>query len=133
MVKIDQSSVFAKMALFRTQPRLSQDESVIREDHMTTQYSWQESYLTALLETDWTKMLERIQAVESEIRERQRLFSENHGGTAAERQAMPTPSAVCGEMCRELVQKYIAQKVKISGTLDQTAETIHVERIEVDE
>jgi hypothetical protein len=61
---------------------------VIREGRMTTQHRWQESYMAAVLETGWTKILERIQAAESEIRERQRVFSENHGGTADERQAI---------------------------------------------
>jgi hypothetical protein len=34
---------------------------------------------------------------------------------------------------QELVQKFIAQKVKIKGTLDEKTDTIHVEKIEVDE
>ena len=55
---------------------------------MPTDYSWQESYMKAFLESDWTKMEEKIQAAESEIRERQRLFAEDHGGTAEERQAI---------------------------------------------
>ena len=33
-------------------------------------------------------MPERIQAAESEIRERQRVISEDHGGTAEEREAI---------------------------------------------
>ena len=55
---------------------------------MTTDYSWQESYMKAFLESDWTKMEEKIRTAESEIRERQRLFAEDHGGTAEERQAI---------------------------------------------
>lgn len=55
---------------------------------MTTDYVWRESYMTALLETDWTKMHERLQAAEVEMHERQRALSEDHGGTAAERQAI---------------------------------------------
>jgi hypothetical protein len=35
-----------------------------------TSYSWQESYQAALLETDWTKMQERVQTAESEIHQR---------------------------------------------------------------
>ena len=34
---------------------------------------------------------------------------------------------------QDLVQKFIAQKVKIQGTLDQKTDTIHVEKIEIDE
>ena len=55
---------------------------------MATEYSWQESYMRALLETDWTKMEQRIQAAESGIWERERLFAADHGGTAEERQAI---------------------------------------------
>jgi hypothetical protein len=55
---------------------------------MTTQFSWVESYMTALLETDWKKMRERVHAAEAEIRERQRVLSEDHGGWAEERQAI---------------------------------------------
>lgn len=51
-------------------------------------YSWQESYIAAVLETDWTKMHERIQAAESAIDERQRILSLDHGGTEEERQAI---------------------------------------------
>jgi hypothetical protein len=53
-----------------------------------TDYSWRESFMRALLEADWKKMEERIQAAQSEIQERQRLFAEDHGGTAEERQAI---------------------------------------------
>jgi len=55
---------------------------------MTCYYIWQESYMAALLETDWTKMHERLLAAEAEIRERKRVLSEDHGGTAQERQAI---------------------------------------------
>jgi hypothetical protein len=34
---------------------------------------------------------------------------------------------------QDLLQKFIAQKVKIQGTLDKKTDTIHVEKIEVDE
>jgi hypothetical protein len=44
--------------------------------------------VAALLETDWTKMSERLQAAEAELRERQGVLSEDHGGTAEERQAI---------------------------------------------
>jgi hypothetical protein len=47
--------------------------------------TWQEAYRTAILETDWTKMQERLQTAESEIGKRQRVFSMDHGGTPEER------------------------------------------------
>ena len=55
---------------------------------MTTEYSWQELYRAAVLETDWTKMQDRIRVVQSAIHERQRVLSEDHGGTLAERLAL---------------------------------------------
>jgi hypothetical protein len=51
-------------------------------------YSWHESFMTAVIETDWTRMQARVQAAESEINERQRLLSKTHGGTLEERQAI---------------------------------------------
>ena len=55
---------------------------------MTTAYSWHESYRAALLETDVKKIQQRIQAAEVEIKDRQRVLSEDHGGTPEERQAI---------------------------------------------
>ena len=55
---------------------------------MTTAYSWHEAYRTALLETEWTKMLQRLQAAKSAIYERHRVLSEDHGSTTEERQAI---------------------------------------------
>jgi hypothetical protein len=53
-----------------------------------TSYSWQESYQAALLETDWTKMQERVQTAESEIHQRRLVLSQDHGGTDEERAAL---------------------------------------------
>jgi hypothetical protein len=50
--------------------------------------TWYESYKAAILETDWTKMQERLQAAEREIHERQRVLPLDHGGTPEERQAI---------------------------------------------
>ena len=38
-------------------------------------YQWHELYKAALLETDWSKMEERIQAAESAIQNRKREFA----------------------------------------------------------
>jgi len=51
-------------------------------------HNWYNSYKAAILETDWTKMQERLQAAEREIRERQHVLSLDHGGTPEERQAI---------------------------------------------
>jgi hypothetical protein len=55
---------------------------------MATRYVWYEAYATAVLETDWTKMQERLQSAKSAIHERQRVLSMDHGGTPEERQAI---------------------------------------------
>jgi hypothetical protein len=53
-----------------------------------TKYGWQELYATALLETDWSKIEEKIQVAENAIRVRLHEFSMNHGGTPEENQAI---------------------------------------------
>jgi hypothetical protein len=59
-----------------------------REIKVPTSYSWQESYQAALLETDWTKMQERVQTAESEIHKRRLELSQDHNGTQEERNAL---------------------------------------------
>lgn len=54
----------------------------------TAENSWHEIYKAALLETDWTKIDERIQTAESVVRERERVLSEDHGGTPEEKIAL---------------------------------------------
>ncbi len=54
---------------------------------MTTNYFWRNSYRAALLETDRTKMEQRIQTAESEIQWRL-ILSQDHSGTDAERAAL---------------------------------------------
>ena len=51
-------------------------------------YKWHEAHKTTLLETDWSKMEERIRAAETAISARRNEMSLNHGGTPDERQAM---------------------------------------------
>ena len=53
-----------------------------------TKYGWQELYATALLETDWSKIWEKIQVAENGIRARLHEFSMNHGGTPEENHAI---------------------------------------------
>ena len=55
---------------------------------MTTPHAWQEFYKAAVLETDWTRILLRIQEAESAMVERQRVLSLDHGGTPEERHAL---------------------------------------------
>jgi hypothetical protein len=53
-----------------------------------TKYGWQERYATALLETDWSKIEDKIKVAENAIRVRLHEFSMNHGGTSEENQAI---------------------------------------------
>lgn len=49
---------------------------------------WYDAYETAVLETDWKKMEERLLSAESAINQRQHVLSMDHGGTPEERQAI---------------------------------------------
>ncbi len=51
-------------------------------------YQWNELYKAALLETDWSKMEERIRAAESAIQNRKREFALNSGGPQEENRAL---------------------------------------------
>jgi hypothetical protein len=53
-----------------------------------TEYKWHEAYKAAVLETDWTKIEQKIQAAEDGIGARLHEFSLNHGGTPEENQAI---------------------------------------------
>ena len=51
-------------------------------------YQWHELYKAALLETDWSKMEERIQAAESAIQNRKRECALDPAGTQEENRAL---------------------------------------------
>jgi len=53
-----------------------------------TEYKWHEVYKAALLETDWSKMEERINAAEDALYARKHEFDLNHGGTPEENLAI---------------------------------------------
>jgi hypothetical protein len=59
-----------------------------REIGVPTGYSWLESYQAALLETNWTKMVELVQKAESDIHRRRLELSKDHNGTQEEREAV---------------------------------------------
>ena len=54
---------------------------------MTTGQKWRELYKRAVLETDWSKMDERIQAAESAIKAKLKEFS-SQAATSEENQAL---------------------------------------------
>jgi hypothetical protein len=53
-----------------------------------TEYKWHEVYKAALMETDWTKMQERIRAAETALHDRKLQFALDHGGTPDENHAI---------------------------------------------
>jgi len=55
---------------------------------MDTEYEWMPIYHAALLETDWTKIEEKIETAQSGIMARLNEFSLNHGGTPEENQSI---------------------------------------------
>lgn len=59
-----------------------------RKDHMNAEYKWYEAYKVAVLETDWTKMDDRIDVAKSSIKLRLNELSMDHGGTLEERQSL---------------------------------------------
>ena len=60
----------------------------LHRERVPTSNGWKESYQAALLETDWTKMVELVQAAESEIHKRRLQLSKDHGGSDEERAAL---------------------------------------------
>ena len=65
-------------------------------------YVWYDSYKAVVLETDWTKMHDRIQSAESKINNRKRVLSEDHGGTPEERQAIANALNAMGTLRTEV-------------------------------
>ena len=59
-----------------------------RQFAVPTSYSWKKSYQAALLETDWTKMVELVQKAESDLHKRRLELSKDHNGTQEEREAV---------------------------------------------
>jgi hypothetical protein len=55
---------------------------------MNAEYKWYEAYKAAVLETDWTKMDDRIDVAKSSIKLRLNELSMDHGGTPEERQSL---------------------------------------------
>jgi len=58
------------------------------EFKLTPRFGWQDSYHAALLETDWTRMVDLVQVAESEIHKRRLELSKDHNGTQEEREAV---------------------------------------------
>ena len=55
---------------------------------MKASYKWHDVYKAALLETDWSKMDERIRTAETASEDRKRELGQNGGGTPEESDAI---------------------------------------------
>lgn len=55
---------------------------------MNTEQTWQKVYQIAALETDWSKMEDRIRAAETAIAQRVQELNLDHGGAPEENLAM---------------------------------------------
>jgi hypothetical protein len=94
-----------------------------REIQVPTSYSWQESYQAALLETDWTKMQERVQTAESEIHQRRLVLSQDHGGTDEERAALV--NAMSGLRVLRMNAASWLERQNLGGTLCEVCGDYH--------
>ena len=65
-------------------------------------YKWHKVYKDALLETDWSKMEERILAALTAIQNRKREFAMDHGGTPEESRALADAMNSLGVLRTEL-------------------------------
>ena len=73
--------------------------------------NWEELYQAAIVETDWSKMEERIQAVESAIAARLDEFSVNHGGTPEENQRLRDALSGLSVLRREVADWHGSKRV----------------------
>jgi hypothetical protein len=55
---------------------------------MNENYKWHDVYKSALLETEWSRMAERIRTAEAVIEDRKRELAQNGGGTTEENDAI---------------------------------------------
>jgi hypothetical protein len=55
---------------------------------MDTEYGWQHLYIAAVLESDWSKIEQKIREADNGMRARLYEFSMNHGGTPEENRAI---------------------------------------------
>ena len=81
---------------------------------MTTQQTWYGTYEAAVLETDWTKMPDRIKATEGALHERQRVLSQDHGGTPEERQAIDDAFRSLRVLRQEVAEWQMSQNIPAS-------------------
>jgi hypothetical protein len=64
---------------------------------------WEKLYQAAILETDWSKIEERIQVADSAISARLEGLATNHGGTPEEKQRIEDALSGLRALRREVV------------------------------
>ena len=67
---------------------------------------WEESYKAAVLETDWSKIEERLHAADSAISARLHEFSLDHGGTPEENERIQDAFHGLSVLRREVAEWY---------------------------
>jgi hypothetical protein len=63
-------------------------EANMPDNSPSVHLDWQRLYQAAILETDWSKIQDRIQAADLAIEARLCVFAQDHGGTPEENQAI---------------------------------------------
>ena len=82
---------------------------------MAPEFTWHQSYRAAVLETDWTQILQRIQEAESAIAERNHALSLNHRGTPEERHALATALSGLTVLRGDVAEWHSREQFKNSG------------------
>jgi hypothetical protein len=66
---------------------------------------WEQFYRAAVLETDWSKIQERILVADFAIAERLQAFSLNHGGTPEENHSIRDALSALSVLRREVAER----------------------------
>ena len=72
---------------------------------------WEKLYRDAILETDWSKIEDRIHATDSAISARLHEFSVNHGGTPEENQRIKDALSGLSVLRREVADWHGSKRV----------------------
>jgi hypothetical protein len=88
LCKIDQHQIRGDGSIINQYRFRFVQTTILSLDGGAMSYVWYESYKAVVLETDWTKMHDRIHSAECKMHDRQRELSADHGGTPEERQAI---------------------------------------------
>ena len=81
---------------------------------MDTTYKWHEVYKAALLETEWSRMEERIRAAEAAIEQRKRELGQN--GNAVPEESEAIAGAIRSlNVLRTEVASWFARQAKDAG------------------